>query len=226
MLGRIAGFTSVAVLLLLVACQDYGGVALTPSRQFMAGRDIPPRDVAAYGVVALTAKPTPASQARLLRLCQAYLASLPPRESLRNVPPSRQMVTIWPVENPRAILSGHERCDQMLGEYDLYAGQSAIADAFAQGRAMSGRGPFLIGWSPSSSRGVPDAVVLVIDMSLFESQASFDDAFRFWQRRIVEDPELWRSGFVVWRIRNAVRDFADEYGDAILKALSFKGSKE
>jgi hypothetical protein len=91
---------------------------------------------------------------------------------------------------------------------------------------VSGRGPFLIGWSPSSSRGVPDAVVLVIDMSLFESQASFDDAFRFWQRRIVEDPELWRSGFVVWRIRNAVRDFADEYGDAILKALSFKGSKE
>ena len=112
MLGRIAGFTSVAALLLLVACQDYGGVALTPSRQFMAARDIPPRDVAAYGVVALTAKPTTASRGRLLRLCQAYLASLPPRESLRNVPPSRQMVTIWPVENPRAILSGHERCDQ------------------------------------------------------------------------------------------------------------------
>ncbi|HJS87290.1 MAG TPA: hypothetical protein VJ779_17690, partial [Acetobacteraceae bacterium] len=82
-----------------------------------------------------------------------------------------------------------------------------------------GRGPFLIGWSPSNMRGVPDAIVLIVDMSDFESQQSFDEAFLFWQRKIVEDPQLWRSGFSLERVRLAVRDFVDHYGKSIEAAI-------
>jgi hypothetical protein len=181
---------------------------------------IPPPGVGAYGVAALRAKPTPASQERLLRFCRAFLASLPSQaEVSERVPLSQQMVTVWPIEDPSLTPPGHESCDVMLDRYDLFAGQAAIADADAQGRDLSGEGPFLIGWSPSNSRGVPDAIVLVLDMSRFETQRSFDEALTFWQRRIVEDPELWRSGFQAWRLRLVVRDFADHYGTGILKGL-------
>ena len=56
-------------------------------------------------------------------------------------------------------------------------------DAEQQGAKLDGPGPFLIGWSPSNSRGIPDKVVLVVNMSSFESQDSFDNAFFFGKLR-------------------------------------------
>jgi hypothetical protein len=193
---------------------------LTPSRAFLRAADIPPPDVGAYGVVALKARATSASSARLNMLCHAYLSSLPAQQDLpASISISQQMVTIWPVQDPAAVGQGQKDCAVLLDHYDLYAGQSAIRDAQSQGQPMGGRGPFLIGWSPSSSRHIPDAVVLVIDMSAFDQQDSFDDALRFWQQKVVDDPALWRSGFTVERVRLAVRDFADRYGEDILKAI-------
>jgi hypothetical protein len=127
------------------------------------------------------------------------------------------MITFWPV---RGELPPDPNCEWLLEHYDLFGGTSAIQDAHAQGESMSGRGPFLIGWSPSTTRGVRDAVVLVLDLSPLDSQNSFDTQFEFWRQKIVENPSLWRSGFSVEGVRLAVRDFADRYGSEILKSIN------
>lgn len=153
-------------------------------------------------------------------LCVAFLKTLPPIASLPiGITVTQEMITVWPVDDPEAFQAKPENCEMLLDHYDLYGGQSAIADASAQGKDVSGRGPFLIGWSPASSRHARDAVVLVVDMSDFESQGSFDEALIFWQRKVVEDPALWASGFSATKIRLALRDFADRYGASILKAV-------
>lgn len=129
------------------------------------------------------------------------------------------MLTIWPLETagkPEAKLND---CDYLLTNYDLHGGISAIQDADRQGQNLTGRGPYLIGWSPSNSRHARDAVVLVIDMSAIESQQSFDEMFLIWQQRIVENPGLWRSGFSAERLRLALRDFVDRYGQTILDSV-------
>ena len=113
------------------------------------------------------------------------------------------MLTIWPIDTPPSGAAAKD-CDYLLDHYDLYGGLAAIRDARSQGQTLKGSGPFLIGWSPSNSRYVPNAVVLVIDMSGFDTQDNFDRAFLFWQQKIVQDPSLWRSGFA--RERGAAGD--------------------
>jgi hypothetical protein len=58
---------------------------LVPVRSYLRAADIPPPQIGAYGVVAFRSKPTSASRDRLLKVCAAFTAHLPPKESL---PPS------------------------------------------------------------------------------------------------------------------------------------------
>jgi len=192
---------------------------LVPVRAYLSSSEIPPPSIGAYGIVAFRAKPTSASRARLLMACAAFVASIPPQKSVPgSVSVSDEMLTIWPLDDPSAPKAEQDDCDFAIDHYDLFAADSAVADAQKQGAKLGEDGPFLIGWSPSNSRGAPDKLVLVVDMSHYDSQDSFNHAFLFWKQRIVEDPSLWRNGFSVDDIRFAVRDFADHYGDAILKA--------
>ena len=192
---------------------------LVPVRAYLRSSDIPPPAIGAYGVVAFRARPTPASRSRLLMACTAFVASLEAQKFLPStVAVSDQMLTIWPLDDPSSPNAEKDDCDFAIDHYDLYAADSAIADAEAQGARFGAEGPFLIGWSPSNTRGVPDKVVLVVDMSRYSSQDSFDHAFQFWKQEIVENPSLWRTGFSIEAIRLAARDFADHYGDTILKA--------
>ncbi|CCE04909.1 exported hypothetical protein [Bradyrhizobium sp. STM 3843] len=192
---------------------------LVPVRAYLRSADIPPPSIGAYGVVAFRARPTPATRSRLLMACTSFVASIPPQALIpSSVAVSDQMLTIWPLDNPAAAEAVRDDCNFAIDHYDLFGGDSAIADAEKQGATFGEDGPFLIGWSPSNTRGVPDKLVLVVDMSRYNSQDSFDHAFLFWKQKIVEDPALWRSGFSVEGIRLAVRDFADGYGDTILKA--------
>lgn len=193
---------------------------LRPTRAFLSASDIPPTGVGAYGVVALRTLPTPANHDRLMMLCRSFLASLPAQQTLpASVALKDQMITVWPLSSQ--LPQDAPQCDYLISNYDLYGGISAVEDAAGQGHRLNGRGPFLIGWSPSNKRGRPDAIVLVIDMSGFETQASFDDAFRFWQDKVVGDPLLWRQGFRLEQLRLVIRDFADHYGESILGALKF-----
>ena len=195
---------------------------LRPTRAYMRASDIPPRGVAAYGVVALRALPTPVTQSRLAMVCQSFLASLPRQDSLpRSVSLAEQMVTVWPLGDPSAPQARSEDCSYLTQHYDLFGGLSAIEDARSPDHPLTGRGPYLIGWSPSGMRGVKDAVVLVLDMSRYDSQESFDEVFQLWQQKIVENPDLWRKGFDVESLKLALRDFSDHYGNDILSGLGF-----
>jgi hypothetical protein len=192
---------------------------LVPVRAFLKGSDIPPPNIGAYGVFAFRAKPTSVTRERLKRACASFVTHLARQRDIPNsVPVSDQMLTVWPLEAPDAAEAKKDDCDFMLDHYDLYGADSAIADAKAQGAKFGENGPFLIGWSPSNTRGVAGKLVLVVDMSHQESQDSFDQSFRFWKDKIVENPELWRHGFSLESFRLSLRDFVDHYGETILSA--------
>ncbi|MEJ1979328.1 MAG: hypothetical protein WDN49_27735 [Acetobacteraceae bacterium] len=191
-------------------------------RVFIRGYEIPQQNLGAYGVAALRQQPTPDSKDRLLMFCRAFLTSLPPQSSLGGtVPPENQMVTFWPVDNPEAPPVLHDDCDYLTSHYDLNGGVTAVSDASQQGHRLDGRGPFLIGWSPSKLRGRPDEVVLILDLSLMETQDDFSESFRLWQNEIIEKPDLWRNGFTLEGLRVAVKNFSDKYGSRILESLKF-----
>jgi hypothetical protein len=192
---------------------------LVPVRAYLRSSQIPPPSIGAYGIVAFRAKPTSASRSRLLMACEAFVAAIPTQKSVPGtVRVGDEMLTIWPLDDPESPNAAKDDCNFAIDHYDLYGGDSAIADAEKQNVKFGADGPFLIGWSPSNTRGVPDKFVLLIDMSEFNSQDSFDHAFQLWKQEIVENPSLWRNGFSIEAIRLAVRDFADHYGDTILAA--------
>jgi hypothetical protein len=192
---------------------------LVPVRAYLRSTEIPPASIGAYGIVAFRAKPTSANRSRLLMTCAAFVTSIPPQKSVPDsVSVSDEMLTIWPLDDPSSPEAAKDDCDFAIDHYDLYSADSAIGDAEKQGAKFGADGPFLIGWSPATARGAPDNLVLVVDMSLYDSQDSFNQAFQFWKQKIVEDPSLWRKGFSVEGVRLAIRDFADHYGDTILTA--------
>jgi hypothetical protein len=193
---------------------------LTPVRSYLKNEQIPPLGVGAYGIVAFRARPTAANRERLLMICSSFISYLPRQEVIPAfIPRSDYMLTVWPLDTPDAEEAKKDDCNFVTDHYDLFAADSAIADAEKQGAHFGAEGPFLIGWSPSNTRGVTDKVVLVVDMSSFYSQDSFDRAFQFWKEKIIQDPALWRHGFTVEGMRLAIRDFVDHYGPAILSSV-------
>lgn len=197
---------------------------LTPVRRYLDARDIPPPGGGAYGIVAFRYKATPASRAKLIMVCESFIAFFPPGET-SGVPISNQMVTVWPVDNLELENAKDDNCDYLIDHYDLTAAESAIRDAKHQLVKFDGEGPYLIGWSPSSARGIPDKLVLVIDMSNDNDQATIDHRFLFWKNKIVEDPLLWRNGFSVDGVRTAIRNFADKYGKGLLDSIRLVGGR-
>jgi hypothetical protein len=61
---------------------------------FVEPHDYPPREYGAYGIVAFPSAPTSNTRSRFIRVCEAYVATLPPA-STATVPLDRQMVTVW-----------------------------------------------------------------------------------------------------------------------------------
>lgn len=202
------------------------GVALTPVREYLRASEIPPPGAGAYGIVVFQSKATPANRDKLTMVCRSFVAFFP-RGKDSGVPVSDQMITIWPIDDPTASRAIADDCDYVIDHYDLTAAESAVRDAHRQQptATFEGDGPYLIGWSPSNTRGVPDKLVLVIDMSADNSQVSIDHKFLFWKDQIVEDPQKWRSGFSLDRVRTAIHDFADQYGQAMLDAIKLVDGK-
>lgn len=196
-----------------------GNRQLVPVRAYLRSADIPPTEFGAYGIMAFRAKPTSVTRERLKMACASFIAYLARQiEVPKSIPLSDQMLTIWPLDSPDADEAKKDNCDFLLDHYELYGADSAINDASKQGAQFGNDGPFLIGWSPSNTRGISDKLVLVIDMSLYSSQDSFNQALRFWKEKIVEDPALWRSGFSLEKFKLSIRDFVDDYGGTMLAA--------
>lgn len=195
---------------------------LQPVRAYLRARDIPPSGSGAYGLVVLNSKPTPASRDKFMMVCRSFVAFFP-RSQDSSVPVKDQMITVWPLDDPDSPQARADDCDHVLDHYDLIASEDAISDAQKQQARFDGEGPYLVGWSPSRARGIPDALVLVVDMSADNTQAEIDNKFRFWKNKIVEDPSLWRNGWSTEAIRVAIHNFADQYGAAMLDAVKLIG---
>ena len=136
------------------------------------------------------------------------------------------MITVWPLDQPDAAQAKADDCDFVLEHYDLNASDAAIKDARKQQATFDGEGPYLVGWSPSNTRGVPDKLVLVVDMSADNTQALIDHKFLFWKNKVIENPALWRGGWSLDGIRVAIKEFADQYGNAMLTAIRLVGVKQ
>jgi hypothetical protein len=196
---------------------------LQPLRAWLAAKDIPP-DAGAYGLVVFHSRPTSAaSREKLKTVCTAFVHFFPPAE-LATVPADDQMITVWPIDNPDSREAKEDSCDNALDHYDLIASEQAITDAEKQHANFDGAGPYLVGWSPSKMRGVPDALVLVVDMSADNNQDDVDAKFLFWKNKIVQDPAAWRNGFSVERVRVAILNFVDHYGPAFVDTIKLIGS--
>jgi hypothetical protein len=131
------------------------------------------------------------------------------------------MLTVWPVDDPDDKGAKNDDCSFVVDHYDLFGGLSAIQDARIQGVTLLGQGPFLIGWSPSKTRGLPDKIVLAIDLSSYNEQSSLNEMFMFWQQKIVQVPTLWRGGFSLEPIRLVIKEFADRYGQDIIDSIKY-----
>ena len=164
---------------------------LLPLREYLKVTEIPPSGAGGYGIVAFTSKPTSATRAKLLMVCHSFVAHLPSGAGMATTSPlSDRMITVWPLDDPKAEKTAADDCDYVVDHYDLFAGESAIAEAGRQRVNLKGEGPFLIGWSPSNTLGVPDALVLVVDMSDGD-QKRIDRGFTFWEDKIIGDSPLW-----------------------------------
>jgi hypothetical protein len=203
---------------------EQNNAPLTPVREYLRAKDIPPPGAGAYGLVVFHSKPTPANRAKLIMVCKSFQAYFP-RSETSGVPVTDQMITIWPLDDPNAEMAKADNCDFVLNHYDLNASESAINDARKQHATFDGEGPYLVGWSPSNARGLPDKLVLVIDMSADNDQAMIDHKFLFWKNKIVENPSLWRNGWSLDGVRIAIKDFTDEYGQGILDAIKLIGKQ-
>jgi hypothetical protein len=165
---------------------------LLPAREYMKATDIPPSGAGGYGIVAFTSKTTSAPRAKLLMVCRSFVAHFPSNAGRPPTSPlSDRMITVWPLDDPKAEKTAADDCDYAVDHYDLFAGESAIAGAGRQHVNLKGEGPFLIGWSPSNTRGGPDVLVLVVDMSADATQERIDREFTFWEDKILGDPPLW-----------------------------------
>jgi hypothetical protein len=197
--------------------------SLTPVREYLRAGDIPPSDAGAYGLVVFQSKPTSANRDKLKMVCNSFVAFFP-RSETSSAKPSDRMITIWPIDDPDADKAKADDCDFVLDHYDLNASESAINDARIQHATFDGEGPYLVGWSPSNTRGLPDKLVLVVDMSVDNSQELIDHKFPFWKNMIVQNPSAWRGGWSVDQVRESIKAFADQYGQAMLDAIKLVGT--
>jgi hypothetical protein len=205
------------------------------SRLFAGPRDYPPKDFAAYGIVAFRFAATDANRTRYLAICEGFLAAIPAAADLeaQGVPLSEQMVTVWPVRtrpmaedlNDDSPARSSRTCETAVDGIDLATSLSAISAAKRAQRSadFGGDGPYLLAWSPASTKGKRDALVLVFDLSDVTTVAEATRRFGDWAVEIENDPELWRGGWNIENLRITLRQLADKYGDAILQLIGSIG---
>jgi len=104
---------------------------------------------------------------------------------------------------------------------------TSLREARTQKRAaFSGRGPYLLAWAPSSTKGKKDALVLIADLSDAATGEDFQDRFRAWREEIEKRPELWRNGWDDPALTAVIRHWADKWGTMILSIGHAKDKDE
>ncbi len=199
-------------------------VDVVATRLFAGPGQYPPQEFKAYGILAFPARATPATRSRHLFICEAYLARLPHVSEVR-APTRLQMVTVWPMADDQAAQTLNDdplasNCPAAVDGYGLVAAQEAIRHARAVGHDLTGRGPFLLAWSPAQDKGKPAAAVLVADMSDVSTAGGAAEILARWAGDIEKKPELWENGWSLEGLRLAIQSWADHYGSRLLALKS------
>ena len=188
--------------------QTRGGIRsrnVIASRIFAGPNQYPPKEFAAYGIVAFPSRPSLHDRDRYLTICHAYLASLPHAFELE-LPPAEQMVTVWPLDsdhytwlNDPTLTSSlnatsQDVCAMVVHHYGLATARTALKDAAHAGVNINTIGPLLLAWSPSADKGKDDALVLVSNLSDITTYDQALEMFLAWSREIERDPAVWSNG--------------------------------
>lgn len=204
-------------------------VAVRAARVFSGPSHYPPEQFAAYGIVAFRTRPSVHDRDRFLMICDAYVASLPHTSELL-VSSREQMVTVWPLQsdayeaklNDYALTHAEKQtaaggeCGIAVDNYGLVTSQQALKEAAMVGVPVTKRGPLLLAWSPSATKGKPDALVLVSDLSNVTTYQQALDIFVAWSRDIEANPALWRNGWNIGTARVYIQHWVDKYGSKAL----------
>ncbi len=203
------------------AASATGDGAVRASRSFVGPHHFPPAEYAAYGIVAFPARATAATKDRYVTICHAYMATLP-RPNELTVPQDQQMVTVWPlgdVELADALQRNPSDsvCGDAVDHYDLPTALYAIADArFAGAGIGTNQGPYLLAWTPSSSKGKQDVFVLSASLTAATTPQEILAIFQQWRTDIERNPALWREGWDIEKVAVVIRQWADAYGASFL----------
>jgi hypothetical protein len=191
------------------------------SRIFAGPHQFPPEEFAAWGMVIFKSKATDFDIDRYKIICAAYVSALPHYLEL-DLPLDQQIATVWPVDSDAvadAINNDPARdpCKQAVAHYGLRAAMDARSDAALAGVGLSGRGPFLVAWSPAGSKGGAEAVVLRADLSHVETIQQAKSVFEKWVSDIEENQDVWQDGWDIEQLRISIRNWLDYYGRDILE---------
>ena len=137
------------------------------------------------------------------------------------------MVTVWPIDTDEKAdaLNGMRRnkiCGVAVDRYGLVIALQTLKDAELAGVTTAGIGPFLLAWSPSSAKGQQDALVLVSNLSNVTTFRQAQEIFLKWSREIEQNPQLWRDGWNLEKLRTEIRLWVDQYGPQILALFGAK----
>ncbi|MCA0905115.1 hypothetical protein LCM27_01745 [Ruegeria marisrubri] len=209
-------------------------LSVVASRSFAGPNEFPPSKFAAYGILAFPTDPSfnASNRKRFSRFCDAYSSAIPSTEAFlaRGIPTSKQMVTVLPIAKQEVAeqanqASKKEGCLLASQNYGLIQAQSAIEEAnYAAERTdgvgkLTGRGPFLIAWSPGSKKGSRDTIVLVADLSNSVTNEQISADMRLWAETIQLRPDLWRRGWNVEGLRLSAQRWVDRRATGILEVL-------
>jgi hypothetical protein len=206
--------------------QAYVTTPILASRLFAGPTQYPPNDFAAYGILAFKTRTTLADTQRYEMICSAYVAGLLHFTDVK-WPLKQQMVTVWPIESDSQAMRINKMpreslCSEAVRRYGLPTSLEAIESARRSGVRFGGAGPFLLAWSPSETKGQPDALVLVSDLSDVTTSEQAKQIFFDWFSKIQENPELWRPGWDIAKLKVLIRLWADKYGEKLLKVVGVK----
>ena len=213
------------------ASVETGSLDIAASRSFAGPNQYPPSGFAGYGIMAFPFDPA-RTPARFDMFCRAYLDALISTEALAasGVAPSAQMVTVMPMISQEAALSAEvlddgAACELATNNYGRLTAQDAIGKANAAAERtdgvtrIEGRGPFLLAWSPGSTFGNNDALVLVADLSNSATPEQAASDLQTWITDIQTQPSLWRRGWNIEGIRLATQRWVDRRGATILRLI-------
>lgn len=154
-----------------------------------------------YGVVAFPEAPTSATYPRYAMICEAFMQGLSPVDDAATGA-SNIALTVWPViqdiTDESIGFRLQEACDNATNLYDASYSREVISSANRSGQSVSGKGPFLVAWSPGGRLPSGASNLAVLDMSWIEEPDDAAAYMREWRRLVVTSPanwgDVWNSG--------------------------------